>query len=131
MAWGWQDSSLSSSLSNSQVTYERFNVGVVVIHYSCDRCQRSIDSRDEFRYIVRMEVKAALDAGVADESDADRDHLMEIHEILELAEDLENDLVDEDVYKQLRYDFCPECYREFLKNPMAREKPVECNFSKN
>ena len=105
-----------------------------MIHFSCDRCQRAIDSREEFRYIIRMEVKAALDSSDSDvhmDAEADRDHLMEIHEILELAEDMDSDLIDDGVYKQMRYDFCPECYREFLKNPMAREKPVECNFSKN
>ena len=99
-----------------------------MIHFSCDRCSRAID--EELRYVVRMEVKAAMDIGSDWDDEADRDHLMEIHEILELAEDAENDLL-EDVYQQLRYDFCPDCYREFLKNPMAREKPVECNFSKN
>ena len=78
-----------------------------------------------------MEVQAAFDTEDNLDSDADRDHLMEVHEILALAEDIENDLIDESVYQRLRYDFCPDCYREFLKNPMAREKPVECNFSKN
>ena len=99
-----------------------------MIHCSCDRCNRSIDSREDLRYVVRMEVKAAVD--IEFDNEADRDHLREVEEILELAENSQDDIFEDD-YLQLRYDFCSDCYRDFLKNPMAREKPLECNFSKN
>lgn len=102
-----------------------------MIHYSCDRCNQKIASQDEFRYVVRMEVRAALDLGTGLDNEADRDPLMELHEILESAEDAESDLVDEDVYQQLRYDLCPECYRKLMRNPVGREQSVEFNFSKN
>ena len=32
-----------------------------MIHFSCDRCQRTIDSEDELRYVVRIEVEAVMD----------------------------------------------------------------------
>ncbi len=102
-----------------------------MIQYSCDRCKRQIDSQVEFRYVVRLEVRAALDFGPGMEDEADRDHLMELHEILESAEDADSDLIDDDLYQQLRYDLCPECYRKFMRCPMGREPIVEFNFSKN
>ncbi len=102
-----------------------------MINYSCDRCKRKINSQEEFRYVVRMEVRAALDFGPGSDDEADRDQLMELHEILELAEDDEADLIDDELYQQLRYDLCPECYRKFMRNPMGREPSVEFNFSQN
>lgn len=102
-----------------------------MIHYSCDRCKRQIDSQEEFRYVVRMEVRAALDFGTSAEDDDDRDHLMELHEILETAEDAESEMIDDELYQQLRYDLCPECYRKFMRNPMGKEPVVEFTFSQN
>lgn len=102
-----------------------------VIHYSCDRCKRKIDPREELRYVVRMEVRAAMDVEDDLDDEHDRDHLMEIHELLECAEDVESEAIDDDVYQQRRFDLCPECYRKFAKNPIGREPLVEFNFSQN
>ncbi len=102
-----------------------------MIHYSCDRCKRSIDPCEEIRYVVRVEVRAAMDFGEATDDDADRDDLMEIHELLERSEDLASPLVDHDVYHQRRFDLCPDCYRKFSKNPVGAEQKVAFNFSEN
>ena len=103
----------------------------IVIHFSCDRCKRPIDPHDDLRYAVRIEVRAKL--GVEDglDEEDDRDHLMEIHEILESEEASADDMVGEDVYQQRRFDLCPECYRKFARNPVGRERNVELNFSQN
>jgi hypothetical protein len=86
---------------------------------------------DEFRYSVRMEVRAALDFESCGEDEADHDHLMELHEILEASEDAESDLIDDDLYQQLRFDLCPACYRKFMRNPVGDKPTVELNFSEN
>lgn len=102
-----------------------------MIHYSCDRCKRVIESEEELRYVVRMEVRAAFD-GASDEDDQDdRDHLLEVHEILETVDELDDEDVTEEVYQQLKFDLCPECYRRFIKAPIGKEKSVEFNFSQN
>jgi len=101
-----------------------------VIHYSCDRCKRSIDSFNELRYVVRMEVSACMADVEACQDEAERDHLLEIHEILERAEDAADELISEDVYRRQRFDLCPECYRRFLKRPLG-ESTVEFDFSEN
>ncbi len=103
-----------------------------MIHYSCDRCGRPIDATEELRYVVRLEVEAVMEP-VEDEviDDEDRDHLMELHEILELADDADNPLIGDGMYQRKRYDLCPECHRQFLKNPLGREGSKLLDFSQN
>jgi hypothetical protein len=103
-----------------------------VIHHSCDRCKQLINPGEEIRYVVRIEVRAAMDfSELYDDDDNDRDHLMEAHEALERAEDAISDLVADDIYQQRRFDLCPCCYRKFIKNPVGVETLVELNFSDN
>jgi hypothetical protein len=61
----------------------------------------------------------------------DRDHLLEVHEILESVDDLADDEIADDIYQQLRFHLCPECYRRFIKSPVGKERSVEFNFSQN
>lgn len=101
-----------------------------MIHYSCDRCRRPIEGRDAVRYVVRMEIEATIECD--DEShDNDKDALLELDEMLV---DLEDEMLEYDkspLCEYKRYDLCPDCYREFVKNPLAREKLVPFGFSQN
>jgi hypothetical protein len=100
-----------------------------MIHYTCDRCKRVIDPEQELRYVVRMEIEAVMDPIYDQEPQDDRDHLLEIDEILERSDDCGE--VSDDVYHKRRYDLCPQCYRKFAANPLAREKKVTLGFSHN
>ena len=102
-----------------------------MIRYFCDLCKRDLDPDRDLRYVVKVAVYAAFDPTVADEEDDDRDHLQEIQDILERLGDAESDQVDDDVYKELRFDLCPECRRKFVKNPLGRETAKVLDFSKN
>jgi hypothetical protein len=88
-----------------------------------------IDPDEDLRYVVKIEVYAALDAAANDEED-DRDNLLEMQQILQRMEDMEDAAVGDDVYQTLRFDLCPECRRRFVKNPLGRELK-QFNFSKN
>ena len=102
-----------------------------MIHYSCDRCKCSIHPEKDLRYVVKMEVHAAMDAADG-ETDADRDHLMEIHEILERLEDCETEAIAEDIYQRRRFDLCADCYRKFVQDPIGAEASSHAfNFSEN
>jgi hypothetical protein len=101
-----------------------------MIHYSCDRCRRTIDNEDELRYVVRIEVQASIGT-IHEEADNDRDHLLEVHEILEHAEDAEHPLISDEIYQRQRYDLCTDCYRAFVKNPLGTELAKQLDFSKN
>ena len=102
-----------------------------MIQYSCDRCGRPIDSQDEIRYVVRLEVEAVMEP-IVDEvvDDSDRDHLMELHEILERSDAAADPLIGDGVYRRERYDLCSACHRKFADNPVGREKQ-KLDFSQN
>ncbi len=103
-----------------------------MVHYTCDHCNRPLDPQRETRYIMRMEIYAA--AGDDEEADGsaggeeDRDHLQEIQEILEEAE---QEPLSDDLYQELRFDLCDECRRRFLRNPMGRHAASPLGFSQN
>jgi hypothetical protein len=103
-----------------------------MIRYSCDVCKRDLHPETDLRYVVKMEIIAAMDPA-ADDAEDDRDHLQEIQDILERMEDAEDDRIGQDVYQQLRFDLCPECRRKFMRNPLGREavKAKAVGFSKN
>jgi len=101
-----------------------------MIHYSCDCCKRELDP-DDLRYVVKMEVYAAIDPSAMYDQDDDRDHLQEIQEILQRAEDAADPQIGTDVYEQLRFDLCTECRKKFVKNPLGRESLKQFNFSPN
>ncbi len=101
-----------------------------MIHYTCDCCKRKINSEDDLRYVVRLEVYAALDP-LEDEADSDRDHLQEIQDILESLVDAEESEIDDNVYHHVRFDLCSECRSRFVKNPLGRAMSPQLNFSQN
>ncbi|OHB79515.1 MAG: hypothetical protein A2V98_05055 [Planctomycetes bacterium RBG_16_64_12] len=100
-----------------------------MIRFFCDMCKRDIDPQEDLRYVVKVEIFAAFDPLSMEEDE--RDHLQEIQDILERAEDAESDLIGDDVYQQLRFDLCPECRGRFLKNPLGRENAKTLHFSEN
>ena len=102
-----------------------------MIHYSCDRCHRLIETEDEIRYVVRLNIEPKLGENVFDHEDDDRDHLLEIHEILEQQEETSAAADDDEVYCRKRFDLCYECYQAFLRNPMGQESPKPVDFSQN
>jgi hypothetical protein len=102
-----------------------------MIRYSCDLCKRELDSQVDLRYVVKVEIFAAMDAAAFE--DEDNDHLQEIQDIIESMDDIEDDQIGEEVCQQLRFDLCPECRRKFVKNPLGRETFAAkvSGFSKN
>jgi len=102
-----------------------------MIHFTCDLCRRELDPENDLRFVVKMEVYAAFDPIEGDEVDPDRDHLQEIHEIIERMDDASSDDVGDDVYQQFRFDLCPECRQRFVKNPLGRNRAEQFDFSEN
>ncbi len=101
-----------------------------MIHYTCDGCQRPLDPEQDLRYVVRMEVYAAMDP-LEDDLDDDRDHLQEIQDILERMEDADDERIGDDVYQQVRFDLCCECRRKFIRNPLGFSARNQLDFSNN
>jgi hypothetical protein len=98
--------------------------------FFCDCCKRPIHSQRELRYVVRVEVYAALET-IDNEADDERDHLHEIQDILERLDDAEDAEIGDDVYYQKRYDLCSECRARYVQNPLGRAVMQELGFSQN
>ena len=102
-----------------------------MIHHSCDLCKRLIDTEQDVRYVVKMEVYAALDPAL-DQADDDRDSHEEVQDMMARLEESDCDeLSDDDVYQTMRFDLCPECRKRFLKHPLGREAVKQFDFSQN
>lgn len=104
-----------------------------MIHYICDRCKRQINTADQTRYVVQIDIQSAADDSKVEFED-DIDHLTELHQMLEgLHDDVLDDVLNEEVQSSHhgRYDLCPECHRQFLKNPLGRDAMLAFGFSNN
>ena len=55
--------------------------------------------------------------------------------VSELLREEEESLADTEattpVYKNFRYDLCPECHKKFLNDPLGKETAQKFHFSKN
>ena len=101
-----------------------------MIHYTCDRCQREIDTPQQIRYVVQVEVQAAIDSTAA-EFDDDVDHLSELNQLLQdMSEHEDVGEACETTHRE-HYDLCPECHRQFVKNPLGRDTFLALGFSNN
>jgi hypothetical protein len=94
----------------------------LMIHFTCDRCKRVIDPEHELRYVVRMEIEVVMDPIHEDEPSDDRDHLLEIDEILDRVDESDEGSIGDDIYQKRQYDLCPQCYRKVSLNPLGRER---------
>ena len=101
-----------------------------MIRYSCDLCKRPIDANEDVRYVVKIEVYAALDASL-DDVDDDRDSLQDVQEMLQRMDEGDSEVTQDEVYQNLRFDLCPECRKKFLERPLGRDAAKQFDFSQN
>jgi hypothetical protein len=103
-----------------------------MIHYTCDRCKRQINTADQTRYVIQIDIQSAADEPKSDIED-DIDQLTELHQMLEGMTDADIDAAENDSESSHRgrYDLCPECHRQFLRNPLGRDAVLALGFSNN
>ncbi|MBB3205644.1 hypothetical protein FHS27_001448 [Rhodopirellula rubra] len=138
-----------------------------MIHYTCDRCHRSIDTDEGPRYIVHIDVEVvavepvldieeevvdylsdlndaleqeSLASAICDETDEPLDYL---HDALSRGDDIDHldsafspshpaGMLDEDTDPiPPSFDLCPQCYAQYMKNPLSRERSLKLHFSNN
>lgn len=99
-----------------------------MLHFTCDLCGTRLE--DE-RYVVKMEVYPAFDPDAFDEEDLTDDHLEQVAEILEAAENGVPPVIEDQSAKSLRFDLCCDCRRRFLADPLGREAATRFDFSEN
>ena len=57
-----------------------------MVDSACDRCGRSMDRLDR-QYLATIDVRPIVSAANTEEDPGDRDHLLELHEMLESGAD--------------------------------------------
>ena len=102
-----------------------------MLHFSCDLCGKELLVEEGLRYIAKIEVYAAYDPLEITEEDLQEDHMEEISELIKSMEHMDQQELEDGVYKSFRFDLCPECHKKFLKDPLGREASRSVNFSKN
>ncbi|MCY2967639.1 MAG: hypothetical protein NT069_29090 [Planctomycetota bacterium] len=98
-----------------------------MLHFSCDSCGQPLDDQ---RFVVRLEVFPAFEPAEVSEADLDVDHLQEIAaELTEL--EFSGDELEELHSQTFRYDLCPRCHSQYVKDPLRRDALRRLNFSEN
>ena len=97
-----------------------------MIHYTCDRCRRVINTEDELRFEVNIVTEIKLENGLPD--DTAREQLETINDLLGHVVDAAN---DDEIFQTQRYDLCASCYKEYAGNPLGSEPQLQVEFSEN
>lgn len=100
-----------------------------MVHYTCDLCGQALSNN---RFIVKLEVQPAPEAGTLSAADLDVDHLQEVSELLDDDElDDHADEVDPYSTHSKQFDLCGECRRMFVRDPLGRGPHRRFKFSGN
>jgi len=87
---------------------------------TCDRCGKGLLIDEEVRYEVKIVVQAAADIMELTAQDLARDHESEIRRLLEQLEHLSPEEAQDQVYREMAFDLCPKCQRQYLANPIPK-----------
>ncbi len=100
-----------------------------MIAFICDRCKRKIESKQELRFVVSVEVEAAMDFDEEDRPDGE--YIKELQELLESLDTVDCAEISDKAYQKKNYDLCEQCCQEYLKNPLAIEHTAPMGCSNN
>ena len=93
-----------------------------MIHYTCDRCRKIIETEHETRYSVRIEVQANLSEREQDDLPTEEDQINEIEAIIQQLEDPDYEVeLPDDLLRRREFDLCSKCYAVYMLNPLAME----------
>jgi len=88
-----------------------------MIRYECDRCGAPLAENDSNRYIVKMEIYAAV--GQLDlDAEATGDVSRQLDDLLENLRNADPTEVEDQTYRSFRFDVCDPCRQAMIKNPL-------------
>jgi predicted PP-loop superfamily ATPase len=88
-------------------------------HLYCDMCGKPLLLDEDVRFEVKIEVYAAYDPMEITEEDLEEDFEEEIHELIEEMRDMDEEELEEGVYKSFKFDLCGACHKVYLKDPLG------------
>ena len=99
-----------------------------MITFTCDRCKKTIDTTNEIRFVVSIEVQAAFGS---DETISGHECLNELSEAFDELDSEEKAEISHQVYEKRSFDLCDCCREEYGKNLLAVEGASTLEFSDN
>jgi ABC-type thiamine transport system substrate-binding protein len=99
-----------------------------MITFTCDRCNKTIDAKNEIRFMVSIEVQAALGS---DETVVPSEHLDELNKAFGELDCDEQAEITHQVYEKRSFDLCDSCREQYGKNLLGTETAASLNFSDN
>ncbi len=89
--------------------------------FACDRCDGSLLADEDVRYEVKISVVAAYDPmEINPASLAEVDLQATIDRLDQVTAGMSADELEATVFKELRFDLCLRCQREFLHDPLGK-----------
>ena len=93
---------------------------------TCDRCDKPLLVGDDARYVVEVKVYAAYDALEVTREELERATDPEAwRRLLAACEARSADELQDEVYRELRFDLCVACQRAYLRDPIPRRPAPE------
>lgn len=90
---------------------------------ACDRCGRSLLVFEDVRYEVVIRVTAAYDPMELDLDDvAQADVSAELRRLAAAVGKKTAQELEDEIWKELKFDLCGRCQREYLKDPLPRRQ---------
>ena len=90
---------------------------------ACDRCGRSLLAFEDVRYKLEIKVYAAYDPlELTKQALEETDHDAEIKRLIEVLEKRDPEELEAEVHKELSFDLCLRCQKEYLKDPLPRRR---------
>jgi hypothetical protein len=87
-------------------------------HLVCDICGKALLVDEDVRYQARIQVFAAYDPLELTEADLARDHQAEMRALLDQLAAMDPQDVEDSVYKDMHFDLCMACQREYIRRPL-------------
>ena len=101
-----------------------------MVHFTCDLCHKELgDSED--RFVVKIEVFAAIAPAEICEADLDADNLEAVAQQLQDTEEEDDGRPVEPATRNFRFDLCPTCRKRYERAPLARDAVQKFDFSEN
>ncbi|NLX07094.1 MAG: hypothetical protein GXY33_18315 [Phycisphaerae bacterium] len=92
------------------------------IEFQCDMCGKRLRDSDPDRYIVRTEVFASADRNILNV--ASGSSLQgELTALLEELRRANPDELEDQTYRNFRFDLCRNCHRQYLTGPLPNAEP--------
>ena len=97
-----------------------------MVDSTCDRCGHRLERMDR-QYLATIELRPVVGPADSEEDPGDRDHLMELHEMLEAGEDADA------AYEPHVQEFllCQDCCQRLREDPLTPDAALHLDFSEN